>query len=169
MFTVQIIIAQSISWDINHNKDGKLLYLTNCIRLLAASNSITWHVSSQHLLRLGCPLLGYLQLLLPKWSQRFPATLRFPACTCESPSLFLTVSLSRSDLQQQQQVCLCSDLPTRAVNTQPSSLSSNSALCVSPFLSLPPPSSSSSPSLPPSHPALPLTASLSLAQSGFVT
>lgn len=40
-------------------KKAILLYLTNCVRLLAASSSITWHVSSQHLLRFGCLLPGY--------------------------------------------------------------------------------------------------------------
>lgn len=91
LFSVKIIIAPSVSSDMNHNKDAILFYLTNCILLLAASSSITWHlVSSQHLLRLGCPLLGYHQLLLPKCSQLSCATLCFPPHTCESPSLFLT-------------------------------------------------------------------------------
>lgn len=69
------------------------IYLTNRACLLAASSSITWHCSSQHLFRLGSLLLGYHELLLPKQSQRSSATLRCSPWTCESPSLLSTVSL----------------------------------------------------------------------------
>lgn len=73
--TIKILLR--IAQDINHNKDATLLYLTKCARLAAASSSITWHSSSQHLLRLGCPLPGYQNLLLPKQSKPSPAVLRF--------------------------------------------------------------------------------------------
>lgn len=69
-----------------------LLYLANCARLLAVLGSIPWQASLQHLRRLGCSLLGYLKLLLPKQSQHSPAIRRFSPRTCETPFLFLTLS-----------------------------------------------------------------------------
>lgn len=86
------------------------IYLTNRARLLAASSSITWHASSQHLFRLGSLLPGYRELLLPEQTQRSSIALRCSLRTCESPSLLLTLSLS--DLQQR---CLLCALPTLAV------------------------------------------------------
>lgn len=124
----------------SNNKGAILLYLTNCARLLAAVASITWQASSQHPLRLGCPLLGHHQLPVPKQSQHSSA------CTCECPSSFLTPSLSQ---QQSSSV----DPPTPAPNSQSAPLSSNSAVSVSPFF-LSPCSSSSFFSAPPSHSAL---------------
>lgn len=88
----------------NYNGYGLLLYLSNCASLLSSSRSITWHVCSQHLLRLGCLLPGHSSKLL--LSKHSPASLLHSPRTCQRLAPFLSFC-------QTQGSCYCSAIYLR--------------------------------------------------------